>query len=443
MNCLSLNCRGLGNPDAVGGLRNLLRREAPALVFLCETKLSSCEMRRVTDSLTGYCSMAVDSVGRSGGLAFLWREDICDRHLSWQFLKRLAEENHSSWLCIGDFNEILYATEMRGGSRAQWQMNNFWEVVDVCGLCDLSYEGYEFTYDNGQGGVDNKQCRLDRAMKMEAWSDQFPYAKLYHLNRECWRGVLGKQFRFEQIWVGEEGCEDTIRRVWEADESDGLETISRCTVELKKWKGMSIGKILRDLEEVFWRQRSRALWLREGDRNTKYFHRKARQRKKKNTIHRVVGRNGAVCEGREAVTVEAEGFFTTLFESSRPEQVEGMFDGVRGRVTTAMNAHFRAAYRAEEVFEALSQMHPLKASGPDEMNALFYQTYWHIVGPSVTRMVLGVLNGENKSAFTPGRLISDNILLAFELFHYMKNSRTSGGHLALKLDMAKAYDRVE
>ncbi|XP_074314409.1 uncharacterized protein LOC141649624 [Silene latifolia] len=529
--------------------------------------------------------MEVDSVGRSEGLAFLWREDVSvkfrsasvhymdfdigevglewrltgfygwpsvqDRQLSWQLLKQLAEEDHSSWLCIGDFNEVLYANEMQGGSRAQWQMNNFREAVDVCGLCDLSFEGYEFTYDNGQAGVDNRQCRLDRAMKTEAWSDQFPYARIYHLNRE-WsdhapimvkldgrreeRGVMGKRFRFEQMWVGEEGCEDTIRRVWEVDDFDVLETISRCAAELKKWKGVSIGKIVRDLsrkrkrlawlnehertignvkerkkllgeitsllrqEEIFWRQRSRAIWLREGDRNTKYFHRKARQRKKKNTISRIVGRNGAVCEGREAVTEEAEGFFSELFESSRPEQDDGIFDGVRGRVTAAMNEHFAAAYRGEEVIEALNQMHPLKAPGPDGMNALFYQTYWHIVGPSVTRMVLGVLNrgefpclvnhthivlipkkkapdklaeyrpislcnvlykliskvlanrlklflgmlvSENQSAFTPGRLISDNILVAFELFHYMKNSRSNGGHLALKLDMAKAYDRVE
>ncbi|XP_074293073.1 secreted RxLR effector protein 78-like [Silene latifolia] len=40
-------------------------------------------------------------------------------------------------------------------------------------------------------------------------------------------------------------------------------------------------------------------------------------------------------------------------------------------------------------------------------------------------------------------MISDNILITFEMFHYMKNSRGGGGHMALKLDMAKAYDRVE
>jgi hypothetical protein len=44
----------------------------------------------------------------------------------------------------------------------------------------------------------------------------------------------------------------------------------------------------------------------------------------------------------------------------------------------------------------------------------------------------------------PGRVISDNILLSYELTHYLQNKRTGGsGFAALKLDMSKAYKRVE
>lgn len=51
---------------------------------------------------------------------------------------------------------------------------------------------------------------------------------------------------------------------------------------------------------------------------------------------------------------------------------------------------------------------------------------------------------ENHCAFMPDRLIIDNALIAIEIFHTMK-SRQKGrcGTIALKLDMSKAYDRVE
>ncbi|XP_074282902.1 uncharacterized protein LOC141607451 [Silene latifolia] len=90
--------------------------------------------------------------------------NVTERHLSWELLRVLSSQYDGPWVCIGDFNEVLFMTEMKEGVRPQWQMNNFREAVDDCGLRDVDFEGYMFTYDNGQAEDDNRQSRIDRAL---------------------------------------------------------------------------------------------------------------------------------------------------------------------------------------------------------------------------------------------------------------------------------------
>ncbi|KAL5769486.1 hypothetical protein ACOSP7_013640 [Xanthoceras sorbifolium] len=125
-----------------------------------------------------------------------------------------------------------------------------------------------------------------------------------------------------------------------------------------------------------------------------------------------------------------------------------------------MNARLDAPFSEEEVKKALFQIYPSKAPGPDDMPALFFQRFWDVVGPDVTRTCLRFLNDGGslgqinstlitlilkiKSVFLLGRLIMDNAIIGFECIHRLWRHRLgNNGYLALKLDMLKAYDRDE
>ena len=74
---------------------------------------------------------------------------------------------------------------------------------------------------------------------------------------------------------------------------------------------------------------------------------------------------------------------------------------------------------------------------------VLYKVFSKVLAKQLKQFLCSLIT-ENQSAFVKDRLISDNILIAFETLHSMKNYKSRGdGFMALKLDISKAYDRVE
>ncbi|XP_060968323.1 uncharacterized protein LOC115710989 [Cannabis sativa] len=264
--------------------------------------------------------------------------------------------------------------------------------------------------------------------------------------------------------------------------------------------------ILDDLleqEEMYWQQRSRIDWLQLGDRNTKFFHSKASARKANNKIKFLQTEGGLRVTSKHDMAEAIQDYFEGIFQSSSVDEdaLAAIIHSIPTTITQEMNSDLTKPFTPSEVKDALFSMGSDKSPGIDGMSAMFYQQHWDIVGDSVCSAVLNVLNhgadptplnstmitlipkkkkllfvkdyrpialcnvisklitkvlvgrfkpvlplviSETQSAFLPNCLITDNILVAFELIHGIK-LRTSGrkGVAAMKLDMSKAFDRVE
>jgi hypothetical protein len=92
-----------------------------------------------------------------------------------------------------------------------------------------------------------------------------------------------------------------------------------------------------------------------------------------------------------------------------------------------------------------------KVQNPESMKDLCPISLCNVVYKLVSKVlanrlksILDELISPNQSAFVPGRLISDNTIVAYEMSHFMRRRRSEKKcYMAVKLDMSKAYDRVE
>ncbi|KAM0873877.1 hypothetical protein ACQ4PT_037786 [Festuca glaucescens] len=289
-----------------------------------------------------------------------------NRHRLWSALCALRASSSLPWIVAGDFNEALWQHEhLSSCPRPEGQMADFRDTLMKCELKDIGFRGVPFTYDNKRRGRANVKVRLDREVADDSWRDIFSEGTVVHLvspcsdhtplllqlARETRDQVPPKCKQYEIFWEREHALPEIIATAWnevglKSELGEINVALEKVMQVLHKWGNRKFGNVTCELsrlrrkleqlmrdnaptqtirettdsmnellykEEMLWLQRSCILWLREGDRNTKFFHRKAVWHARKNRIKSLIDADGVVKESPSDMERMAKSYFQSMY----------------------------------------------------------------------------------------------------------------------------------
>ncbi|KAL4304011.1 hypothetical protein GQ457_10G010470 [Hibiscus cannabinus] len=391
-------------------------------------------------------------------------ESTLKKH-NWALIDCLCDVSPLPWLLGGDFNEILTLSEKQGGSRKpHHQLTDFRECLLRNNLTNCKPSRGWFTW--MQLGPQWFSC----FPTFRAWSEFSPNSDHHFILFDIAAGAVpsepgGKNatFRFDACWAHEPDCVTLVQTLWWQN-SKRL-TDWGCILELRSeinrlssWQ-LSPGELevllaakgelchLLNLQEVYWAQRSR------------------------------------------------------LFSAGPSIEVSAFLEYITPSVSDAMNSALSADFTPEEVISTFRDINPQKSPGIDGLPSGFFRQHWDILCDAFISLCLDLLRGQidmatvneivivlipkvdkptsmwqlypislctvicktiakvlvnrmksilpscisnTQAAFVQWPPITDNILVAHEIFHtlHTSTSRSSEGAV-FKLDMEKAFDRVQ
>ena len=135
------------------------------------------------------------------------------------------------------------------------------------------------------------------------------------------------------------------------------------------------------MEEISWRKKSQVLWLKEGDKNSKFFHRIANLNRNRSSIGQL-SINGVVSMQHAAIQEHIVQFYEQLCtegEFQRP-LLDGLeSSGLFGEDLEGLDRPFSV----EEVLNVVKNFNGDKSPSPDGYSMAFYQAFWSVVGSEV------------------------------------------------------------
>jgi mannosylglycoprotein endo-beta-mannosidase len=465
-----------------------------------------------------------------------------------------------NWILGGDFNMILTLEEKTGGiKRLEQDSGKFKALIDQLKLVDIENNNGIFTWSNRRTGNQHIACRLDRFLVTEEIMDSGSHLESLILPRagsDHWPLALQvdlgeppryKPFRFEKFWLTHPDFKRLATSWWaEAKIEHGScmyrfqQRLKNFKQKLKQWNKNSFGNIIQSIktiegrlgeiqqlfisgtrtaelmkeeeqlqahleerrkqEEILWKQKSRVHWLKEGEKNTKFFHRAMMHRRHINRITHLEDGQGNLIKDHSKIEERLLQYYQDLLTEppqDRTDAIRKVTRHIPTLVTPEQNAALTRPITQEEVDQAVKEMQTGKAPGPDGFTVDFFHHCWDLVGSDVWKVVeesrasgvvlpalnatfltlipkeervtnpkhfrpialcnviykvitkviatrlkpiLPYLISSEQSGYVEGRQIMDSVILAHEVIHSLKSSKTPG--MLIKLDLSKAFDRA-
>ncbi|KAK1300345.1 hypothetical protein QJS10_CPB13g01076 [Acorus calamus] len=451
---------------------------------------------------------------------------------------------------MGDFNVTRFVKDRnRQGSISQ-AMVDFSDWIDSESWVDIPLANQCFTWSSLR---EVPSCaRLDRVLVSPDWEDFYPLCSLRGLPRICSdhtpllleggaQSVLVRWFKFENWWLQVDGFRELVDSSWRMP-ALGLRGAKKFSFKLKRLKRTLKGwnaeqrKLRREkkeelavetkslddkeetgplleeernqrcaikvewnrllsMEEAEWRQRSRETWLKEGDGNTKFFHKVASQRRRANKILKMQF-GEVVTEHLPDIEQGLVDHFKEAYQRRRAWAPDWVDEDL-GRVPNDQWQFIDSPFSESEVQKVVFGLDADSAPGPDGFGARFIQSFWQLIKEDVMEMfqfffsgqqsigclnatflvlipkkegalevgdyrpislvngsykriakalanrmkkVIGGMVEENQTAFIPGKLLQDGFMATQECISATYRDNRKG--IVIKLDFAKAYDNV-
>jgi hypothetical protein len=134
---------------------------------------------------------------------------------------------------------------------------------------------------------------------------------------------------------------------------------------------------LAHLEEISWRQKSRVLWLKERDNNTKFFHQMANSNRRRNFMEKV-DVDGIVLDTDSDIRERVVQFHESLYQEKEPWRptIEGLDFSMISDVDKNL---LERRFDKEEILQVITDLQGDKSPGPDNFTMAFFQKCWSVL----------------------------------------------------------------